>query len=133
MIKKLRSLIPIKQKKKVSKYFKYFVCLGILTKEIIYNKNTSVFAFQANIYCIILSMILNFDVVVRSNSSPTGWTKNLIKNFIFKILFKVPKSIIVNSYQFKEGGKTTRLSDLLCMLSEIPGIDRLKFVTIAKR
>ena len=35
----------------------------------------------------------------------------------------------VNSYQFKEGGKTTRLSDLLCMLSEIPGIDRLKFVT----
>ena len=47
-------------------------------------------------------MILNFDVVVRSNSSPTGWTKNLIKNFIFKILFKVPKSIIVNSYQFKK-------------------------------
>ena len=35
----------------------------------------------------------------------------------------------VNSYQFKEGGKTTRLSDLLYQLSEIEGIDRLKFVT----
>ena len=100
--KKIKIINSNKTKKKVSKYFKYFVCLGILTKEIIYNKNTSVFAFQANIYCIILSMILNFDVVVRSNSSPTGWTKNLIKNFIFKILFKVPKSIIVNSYQFKK-------------------------------
>jgi len=35
----------------------------------------------------------------------------------------------VNSYQFKEAGKTTRLSDLLFQLSEIEGIERLKFVT----
>lgn len=35
----------------------------------------------------------------------------------------------VNSYQYKESGKTTRLSDLLYQLSAIEGIDRLKFVT----
>lgn len=35
----------------------------------------------------------------------------------------------VNSYRFKESGKTTRLSDLLYALSEIEGIERLKFVT----
>ncbi|MEK6270843.1 MAG: tRNA (N6-isopentenyl adenosine(37)-C2)-methylthiotransferase MiaB [Planctomycetales bacterium] len=35
----------------------------------------------------------------------------------------------VNSYQYKESGKTTRLSDLLYRLSEIEGIARLKFVT----
>jgi tRNA-2-methylthio-N6-dimethylallyladenosine synthase len=35
----------------------------------------------------------------------------------------------VNSYKFKTGERTTRLSDLLYQLSEVSGIDRLKFVT----
>ena len=35
----------------------------------------------------------------------------------------------VNSYQFKETHRTTRLSDLLLSLSDIEGIERLKFVT----
>ena len=35
----------------------------------------------------------------------------------------------VNSYQYRDGGRTTRLSDLLARLHEIDGLDRLKFVT----
>src|SRR5438552_6258734 len=35
----------------------------------------------------------------------------------------------VNSYKHASGGRTTRLSDLLHALSEIDGIERLKFVT----
>ncbi len=35
----------------------------------------------------------------------------------------------VNSYKYVDGGKTTRLSDLLRMLHEVDGIKRLKFVT----
>lgn len=35
----------------------------------------------------------------------------------------------VNSYRFREPGKTTRLADLLNSLHEIDGIERLKFVT----
>jgi len=35
----------------------------------------------------------------------------------------------VNSYKYRDGGKTTRLSDLLYQLHEIEGIQRLKFVT----
>src|SRR5580698_9643480 len=35
----------------------------------------------------------------------------------------------VNSYQYRDGGRTTRLSDLLAALHEIEGLDRLKFVT----
>ncbi|HEX5106538.1 MAG TPA: tRNA (N6-isopentenyl adenosine(37)-C2)-methylthiotransferase MiaB, partial [Pirellulaceae bacterium] len=35
----------------------------------------------------------------------------------------------VNSYRFTSGGRTTRLADLLQALSEIDGIQRLKFVT----
>ena len=35
----------------------------------------------------------------------------------------------VNSYRYKEGERTTRLSDLLMQLNEIEGIERIKFVT----
>jgi tRNA-2-methylthio-N6-dimethylallyladenosine synthase len=35
----------------------------------------------------------------------------------------------VNSYRHTSGGRTTRLADLLAMLHEIDGIERLKFVT----
>jgi tRNA-2-methylthio-N6-dimethylallyladenosine synthase len=35
----------------------------------------------------------------------------------------------VNSYRHTDGGRTSRLSDLLGMLHEIPGLARLKFVT----
>ena len=35
----------------------------------------------------------------------------------------------VNSYEHTGGGRTTRLADLLCSLSDIEGIQRLKFVT----
>ncbi|WP_165231621.1 tRNA (N6-isopentenyl adenosine(37)-C2)-methylthiotransferase MiaB [Aquisphaera insulae] len=36
----------------------------------------------------------------------------------------------VNSYKFREGdGRTTRLSDLLYALDEIPGVERIKFIT----
>ena len=91
-----------KNKKKNNKYFKYLICLIILSKEIIKNKNTSVFSFQANIYVIFLSLILRFDLIIRSNSSPTGWNKSIIKNYLFKIFFQFPKSIIVNSLDFKK-------------------------------
>lgn len=35
----------------------------------------------------------------------------------------------VNSYRYREGDRTTRLSDLLVQLAEVSGIERLKFVT----
>ena len=78
-----------KSSEKFSKYYKYFICLIILTKEIFKNHNTSVVSFQANIYAIILSVILKFDLIIRSNASPTGWTKNSIKNFLFKFFFSL--------------------------------------------
>ena len=89
-------------RKKYSKYFKYFVSIYLLLKEIIKPEKTLVFCFQANMYCIILSKIFNFKIIVRSNSSPSGWSKNYFKNLVFKILFKIPKFIIVNSYTFKK-------------------------------
>ena len=77
------------------------MCLIILSKEIIRNKNTSVFSFQANIYAVFLSLILRFNLIIRSNSSPSGWNKGIVKNYLFKIFLQFPKSIIVNSLDFK--------------------------------
>lgn len=90
-----------KNRREYSKYYKYFQCLLLLYKEIRRRKSL-VFAFQANIYCCMLSLILRFKLIARSNSSPSGWSKNYLKNIIFKILFNVPKRIIVNSIDFKK-------------------------------
>ncbi len=80
---------------------KYLVCLIILFFKILLNKKYIVFAFQANIYCIILCKILGVNIITRSNSSPSGWSKNFIKNMIFKNTLKKSNTIIVNSHQFK--------------------------------
>ncbi len=41
-------------------------------------------------------------IITRSNSSPSGWSKNYLKKLIFLILLKYPKNIIVNSRAFKK-------------------------------
>lgn len=99
--KKIKILNVVKKNKKIrSKYYKYFRCLILLYREIVKNK-CLVFAFQANVYCCILSFFLNFNLISRSNSSPSGWSKSYFKNLVFKFLLKIPKKIIVNSKDFK--------------------------------
>jgi len=82
--------------------FNYIVCLLILIREILNKKKPLVFAFQANVYCIILCKILNVKIITRSNSSPSGWTQNNLKNYIFNKAFKKADKIIVNSLEFKK-------------------------------
>tara|TARA_Y100000590_G_scaffold163945_2_gene187892 strand:+ start:1649 stop:2746 length:1098 start_codon:yes stop_codon:yes gene_type:complete len=81
---------------------KYFICLIILLKKIFIDKNISVLCFQANIYCLILCKLLGIKIIIRSNSSPYGWTKNPIKNLIFKMVFPLADGIVVNSNEFKK-------------------------------
>ncbi len=87
--------------KKYSKYFKYFMCLLVFLKIILKDRNIVLFAFQANIYCIILCKIFDIPVIVRSNSSPSGWTQNIFKNLLFNFFFKLCNALIVNSHEFK--------------------------------
>ena len=91
-----------KNQKKYSKYYKYFCCLSILLKEYLNDKNFVLFSFQANIYALILSYFLNFKIISRSNSSPSGWNKNFLKNLVFKFFFKKANCIIVNSKEFQK-------------------------------
>ena len=101
--KKINILTPgSKFIKSPSKYYKYFRCLILLFIVLIKNKNTTTFAFQANIYSIILCKLLFKKIIVRSNSSPSGWSKNFFKNFIFKVFLPFADIIIVNSIKFKK-------------------------------
>lgn len=85
----------------LSRRAKYFVCLVLLLKKILLNKNVVILSFQANIYCILLSKIFNIKIITRSNSSPSGWSKNLLKNMLYKKILNMADKVIVNSQEFK--------------------------------
>ncbi len=80
---------------------KYLLCLFSLFKFLRQNRNTLVFSFQANIYCIILCKFLNVRIISRSNSSPSGWYHNSIKKFIYKKIISLSDIVLVNSIDFK--------------------------------
>jgi glycosyltransferase involved in cell wall biosynthesis len=104
---------------KVNKKIKYLVCLYLLLIEIIKNKKILVFCFQANIYCTLLCKFFGIKIVVRSNSSPSGWGKGFIKKFIFKNLLGLSDNIIVNSTDFKKELKTRFNLDSVCIYNPL--------------
>ena len=53
-------------------------------------------------YCILISKLFNTKIIVRSNSSPSGWSKNVLKKKLFKLILGWADSIIVNSFDFKQ-------------------------------
>ena len=80
---------------------KFFMCLFLLFFEILKNNNVIVLSFQGNIYCTLLCKILRVKIIVRSNTSPEGWSQNIFKHFFFKIILNSANKIIVNSLDFK--------------------------------
>ena len=87
---------------KLSRKFKYFLSIFLLIREILKNKNIIVFAFQANIYCIIVCKLFSIKVIARSNSAPAGWSRNTLKRVIFKFCLNLADKVMVNSIQFKK-------------------------------
>lgn len=85
---------------KFPRKFKYFLSLILLLKEILKNKKIIVFAFQANIYCIMICKIFGVKVIIRSNSAPAGWSKNFLKRIIFRFFLNKADKIMANSYEF---------------------------------
>ena len=66
-----------------------------------YNKNVLVFCFQANMYCVFVCKLFGVKVILRSNSSPSGWSKSIIKKKFYRWGFSLANGIIVNSNHFK--------------------------------
>ena len=82
---------------------KYAICLLLLFLNLIKRKKKPlVFAFQANMYAVIIAKILNIKIITRSNSAPSGWSQNFIKNSIYKFFINLADDIMVNSIEFKK-------------------------------
>jgi len=85
-----------------SRPIKYIICLFILFLNLLRSKDKPlIFAFQANIYAVLLAKILKTKVITRSNSAPSGWSTNFFKNKIYKFLIKLADNVMVNSLEFK--------------------------------
>ena len=104
-------------KKHYGRKLRYFFCLLLLIKLIFkQNKNVLVLAFQANLYCAIICKIFNVKIITRSNSSPSGWSNNFIKKFIYRIFLKIPNQVLVNSIEFKQ---TIDIISYMSLISEM--------------
>ena len=68
----------------IPRRIKFLITLIILFIELLKNKNNLVFSFQANFYCILLCKLLRTKVIIRSNTSPTGWSSNIVKKKLYK-------------------------------------------------
>lgn len=99
-----------------SKKIKYLFCLTILFFNLLFRKEkTLVFAFQANIYAVIVAKILNTKVITRSNTAPSGWSRNFIKNNIYKLIIKLADDVMVNSLEFKKNFSSNFNIDAKCI------------------
>ena len=81
---------------------KYLICLFLLFFNLIKKRsNKLIFAFQANIYAILITKIFNTKIIVRANSSPSGWSQRVIKNKIYSFIINLADNVMVNSFAFK--------------------------------
>ena len=82
---------------------KIYLCLYLIFKNFIMNKkNFIILSFQGNIYALIFAFIFRIKIIVRSNTSPYSWSRNVFKNFIFKLFYNYAEVVIVNSLIFKK-------------------------------
>ncbi len=87
---------------KKNRFYKTLYSFYLLFKFYISNRNILILSFQANIYAIFFSFFFRVNILTRSNTAPSGWSSNVIKRYLFKLFFKYPKKIIVNSHDFKK-------------------------------
>ena len=104
---------------KLSRRFKYLICLFLLSTILIKDRNYLIFAFQGNLYCALVCKLFGVKIIVRSNSSPTGWSKNFFKKFLYKTILNLTDKIIVNSYDFKKQFKFFFSINPLCIYNPL--------------
>jgi glycosyltransferase involved in cell wall biosynthesis len=100
--KNIKFLAPLINFNNSSRRIKALICLFLIFKEFILKKNDfSILCFQANIYAIIFCFIFQKKIIVRSNTSPSGWSDNFLKKKLFSFFFNKANLVIVNSSEFK--------------------------------
>ena len=84
-------------------------------KKILTDRNVIVLCFQGNAYCILMCKILGIKVIVRSNSSPSGWSKKFLKIIAYKTIYSLADEVIVNSVEFKNEMKKKFNINAICI------------------
>ena len=103
------------------------------------NKNFIILSFQANIYAIFFSFcFFRLKIITRSNTAPDGWSSNIFKRLLFKIFFKYPEKIIVNSYEFKNKLDKEFKIKSLCIYNPFDGhlikkVKKLKYLFLKNK
>lgn len=112
--------------KKRSRILKYISCLITLLYFIIFKKNVVVFSFQANLYCIIVCKLCGCKIITRSNSSPSGWSKNFLKKILYKKILSWADTIMVNSKEFQKEFKKEFNINAECIYNPLDKIEIVK-------
>ena len=95
-------IISLKKKNLIkSRFFKNIISIFLFIKYY-RNENITILSFQSNVTAIILGLIFNKKIIIRSNTSPDKYIKNSLKKFIFRFFFNLADEIIVNGHEFKK-------------------------------
>jgi glycosyltransferase involved in cell wall biosynthesis len=100
-------------------YMKYLICIVLLIKTLLANRQYLILSFQANWYSIIISKLFFVKVVSRSNTAPEGWSNNKIKKILYKFVLNLADEIIVNSLEFKKSIKKKFNISSICIYNPI--------------
>ena len=98
---------------------KFLISVYYLIKEFLKDKNSTVFCFQGILYCTFFCKIFSIKIIIRSNSSPSGWSKNIIKNYLYRIIYGWADKIIVNSLDFKRELKKKFNLNSICIYNPL--------------
>jgi glycosyltransferase involved in cell wall biosynthesis len=128
---KIQFIQPENNWNKVTNRIKFLICLYLLAIEIIKNKNSSVFCFQADIYCILLCKLLKTKIIVRLGSSPASWSKKFLKKILYINILSMADIIIVNSLEFRKQLKERFNLNSVCIynplnINEILRLSKIK-------
>ena len=116
---------------KQKRFIKSIICIYFLFQNYRKNKNINIFCFQGNVLCILFCKIFGLKIVIRPNSSPTGWSTNYFKNIIFSKILKLSDYIIVNSIDFKKELKSKFNLDSKCIYNPL-NVEEIKKLTKKK-
>ena len=109
-----------------SRLIKTLVCIKLFIIFFLSNKKKiSIFSFNSNLYAIILGIIFNCKVIIRSNTSPLSYSNNFFKKKIFKYILKFANKILVNSLEFKKQIKKEFNLNAKCIYNPLEDIKKI--------
>jgi glycosyltransferase involved in cell wall biosynthesis len=110
-----------------NRYIKTFICLFLFLLFFIKEKNkVTIFSFNSNIFAILTAKIFFCNIIIRSNQSPQGYSRNSHKKIIFSIILKLANKIIVNSLEFKKQIKLKFGVEAICIYNPLENIKYIK-------